>query len=85
MSEELINQSIARLEPVLQPINGGVGEDISYDENFEKIKSETEKISSLTGEKPNWRRGRRPSPRSSPSRSWAPAASCCRPRAISPG
>lgn len=54
MSEELIAAAIARMEDLLQPINGGVGEDISYDERFDEIKNQTEKLSSLTGETCNW-------------------------------
>jgi type VI secretion system protein VasJ len=54
MSEELIAASKERVAELLQPINGGPGEDVSYDDKFEALKAETEKIASLTGEKPNW-------------------------------
>jgi len=54
MSEELYAQSKERIADLLEPINGGVGEDISYDEKFEEIKGETEKLSSLTGESCSW-------------------------------
>ncbi len=54
MSEELIAASKERIADLLEPVNGGAGEDISYDEKFEEIKAEVEKISSLAGETPNW-------------------------------
>ncbi|HZO12586.1 MAG TPA: type VI secretion system protein TssA [Polyangiaceae bacterium] len=54
MSEELLNASKGRIQELLQPVNGGVGEDISYDEKFEQIKTETEKLASLTGERCDW-------------------------------
>jgi type VI secretion system protein VasJ len=54
MSEELLNESKARLEDLLAPINGGVGDDVSYDEKFEAIKLEIDKLSSLAGDSCNW-------------------------------
>ena len=54
MSEELIQAAKERIADLLEPINGGTGEDISYDEKFEELKSEVEKIASLAGETPNW-------------------------------
>ncbi len=52
--EELLAASKSRIENILEPINGGVGEDISYDDRFEELKNETEKLSSLTGETVSW-------------------------------
>ncbi|MBW2459853.1 MAG: type VI secretion system protein TssA, partial [Deltaproteobacteria bacterium] len=54
MSEELLAASKERIADLLEPIAGGVGEDISYDEQFEEIKNETEKLASLTGESCDW-------------------------------
>ena len=54
MSEELTAQSLERIAELLAPVNGGPGEDISYDDKFEAIKAETEKLASLTGESPSW-------------------------------
>jgi type VI secretion system protein VasJ len=54
MSEELINAAKARVADVVAKINGGMGEDISYDEKFEEIKAQAEKLSSVTGEQPDW-------------------------------
>lgn len=54
MSEELIAASKERIADLLEPINGGAGEDVSYDDKFEIIKAEVEKIASLAGEAPNW-------------------------------
>jgi len=54
MSEELLAASKERVADLLEKINGGAGEDISYDEKFEEIKTETEKLSSVTGEQPDW-------------------------------
>jgi type VI secretion system protein VasJ len=54
MSEELINESKGRIEDLLAPINGGAGEDVSYDEKFEQIKLEIDKLSSLAGDSCNW-------------------------------
>ncbi len=54
MSEELLAAAKERIKSLLEPINGGTGEDISYDEKFDEIKAETEKLSSLAGEECNW-------------------------------
>ncbi len=54
MSEELLTASVSRLEDLLAPINGGVGDDVSYDEKFEAIKLEIDKLSSLAGDACNW-------------------------------
>ena len=52
--EEVIAASKARIESLLVPVNGGVGDDVSYDEKFEALKTETDKLQSLTGEQVNW-------------------------------
>ncbi|MBM4360639.1 MAG: type VI secretion system protein TssA, partial [Deltaproteobacteria bacterium] len=54
MSEELLQESLGRIEDLLAPINGGTGEDVSYDEKFEQVKLEVDKLSSLAGESCNW-------------------------------
>ena len=54
MNEELLNASKERISDLLEKINGGMGEDISYDEQFEELKQEAEKLSSVSGEQPNW-------------------------------
>ncbi len=53
-AEEFINAAKERLGELLEPINGGMGEDISYDEQFDEIKAETEKIQSLEGDTCDW-------------------------------
>ncbi len=53
-AEEILAASKARIETLLAPIDGGVGEDISYDPSFEEIKDEVEKLQSLSGETVNW-------------------------------
>ena len=52
--DPLIAASAQRIADLLEPINGGVGEDVSYDEKFDEIKNETEKLSSLSGETCDW-------------------------------
>jgi type VI secretion system protein VasJ len=54
MSEALLQAAEARIASLLEPIQGGVGEDVSYDEKFGQIKAETEKIASLSGAMPDW-------------------------------
>ena len=39
---------------MLAPIGGGVGEDISYDERFEALKNEVDKLQALEGGKVDW-------------------------------
>ncbi|MBK6520715.1 MAG: hypothetical protein IPG04_42965 [Polyangiaceae bacterium] len=48
-AEDVINAAKARLEGALAPIDGGVGEDASYDEAFEAIKTELDRASSIDG------------------------------------
>jgi len=52
--EDVINATKEKLEAVLAPIDGGAGADISYDEGFEKVKSEVEKMTSMSGGKTDW-------------------------------
>lgn len=52
--EEILAASKARLESLLAPVNGGVGDDVSYDSQFESAKNEVDKLQSLTGEQCNW-------------------------------
>lgn len=52
--DEVLAEARARLESVLAPINGGVGEDASYDEGFETIKRELDKANALEGGSTDW-------------------------------
>jgi type VI secretion system protein VasJ len=52
--EELITAAKDRIADLIEPIDGGVGQDVTYDEKFEQIKSETDKLASLTGEVCDW-------------------------------
>lgn len=52
--DPLVAAAMQRIGDLLEPINGGVGEDVSYDEKFDEIKNETEKLSSLSGETCDW-------------------------------
>src|SRR3954452_10129884 len=53
-AQDVIDASKAKLEAMLAPIDGGAGADISYDEGFEKVKSEVEKMTSMSGGKVDW-------------------------------
>ncbi|NUP10761.1 MAG: type VI secretion system protein TssA [Polyangiaceae bacterium] len=53
--DEVLSETKSRLEPVLAPINGGVGEDASYDEAFEAIKMELDRASSIEGGSTDWK------------------------------
>src|SRR6185437_2171298 len=52
--DDVINESKAKLESLIAPIDGGAGADISYDELFEKVKAEVEKLTSMSGGKVDW-------------------------------
>src|ERR1700742_962219 len=52
--EDGVNASKAQLEPLRAPINGAAGADISYDEMFDKVKAEVEKMTSMSGGKVDW-------------------------------
>lgn len=54
MSEELIQAADERIADLLEPVDGGVGEDVSYDEKFDEIRNETEKMQSLSGGTVDW-------------------------------
>src|SRR5689334_22354784 len=51
---DVISESKGRLETLLEPINGGVGADVTYEEIFEKLKNEVDKTTSLSGGKIDW-------------------------------
>jgi type VI secretion system protein VasJ len=53
-AEDAINEAKSRIEAMLAPINGGVGEDASYDELFEGIKTEIDKVNALEGGSTDW-------------------------------
>ncbi len=52
--DEVLSEAKARLEAAIAPINGGVGEDASYDEAFEQIKTELDRASSIEGGSTDW-------------------------------
>jgi type VI secretion system protein VasJ len=52
--DEALTESRTRIAPLLEPVAGGVGEDISYDPQFEAIKAEIDKLQSLEGAKVDW-------------------------------
>lgn len=53
--EDVLNAAKERLDAILAPINGGVGEDASYDEAFEAIKTELDRGSSIEGGSTDWK------------------------------
>ena len=53
-AEDVIEEIKGRLETLIAPINGGVGADVSYDETFDLVKNEVEKMQSLAGGKVDW-------------------------------
>ncbi|WP_437938949.1 nSTAND1 domain-containing NTPase [Sorangium sp. So ce341] len=55
-AEDAISQASSRLEPLLDPIDGGVGIDVTYDESFEVLKNEIGKMQSLAGRGVDWQR-----------------------------
>jgi type VI secretion system protein VasJ len=52
--EDVISDVKSRLEALLAPISGGVGVDVSYDEAFEMMKNEVDKLQALSGGKVDW-------------------------------
>ena len=53
-ADVVIQDARSRLGALLEPIAGGVGADVSYDEIFENLKNEVDKLQSLAGLKPDW-------------------------------
>jgi type VI secretion system protein VasJ len=53
-AEDVIADAKNRLEALIAPIHGGAGADVSYDEAFELMKGEVDKLQSLTGGKVDW-------------------------------
>ena len=53
-AEDKISASKEKLSSLIEPINGGVGDDVSYDEMFEKVKLEVDKMTSMAGGKVDW-------------------------------
>ena len=53
-AEDVIADAKNRLEALIAPINGGAGADVSYDEAFEAMKNEVDKLQSLSGGKVDW-------------------------------
>lgn len=52
--DDLISEYKTKISALIEPINGGVGADISYDEAFDKLKNEVDKMQSLAGGKIDW-------------------------------
>src|SRR6516162_5130723 len=52
--DDVINATKEKLDSLLAPIDGGAGADISYDELFDKVKTEVEKLTSMSGGKVDW-------------------------------
>jgi type VI secretion system protein VasJ len=53
-ADDVLAEVRTKLEPLLAPINGGVGDDISYDEAFEAVKNEIDKQNSFDGGTIDW-------------------------------
>src|SRR5690349_680091 len=53
--EDVISQAKSRIEALVEPVNGGVGEDVSYDELFDAMKVELDKLTAVDGGKPDWK------------------------------
>ena len=53
-ADDAINEAKTRIEAMVAPVNGGVGEDASYDEAFEAIKTEIDKVNALEGGTTDW-------------------------------
>ena len=53
-AEDVINETRGRLEALLAPIDGGVGQDVSYDTTFEAMKAEVDKLQAIEGGKLDW-------------------------------
>lgn len=52
--DDVLTEAKTRLEAALAPIDGGVGEDASYDEAFEQIKAELDRGSAIDGGTTDW-------------------------------
>src|SRR5262245_59335429 len=53
-AHDAIKESLSRIEALIAPVNGGVGSDLTYDEAFETMKNEVDKLQSLSGGKVDW-------------------------------
>ena len=51
---DALDAAKSRLSAMLEPISGGVGADATYDELFEAIKTEVDKMQSIEGGKVDW-------------------------------
>ena len=52
--DDVINESKSRLEALIAPINGGVGVDVSFEDQFDRAKFEVDKMTSMEGGKVEW-------------------------------
>jgi type VI secretion system protein VasJ len=52
--DDVLAASKERLSALLEPIGGGVGADVTYDEQFEAIKNEVDKLQSIEQVKVDW-------------------------------
>ncbi len=53
-ADEAIAQVKTKLEPLIAPVNGGVGDDLSYDEALEALRAEIDKVNQIDGGKIDW-------------------------------
>src|SRR5688572_23225148 len=53
-ADEAIAQVKTKIEPLLAPVNGGVGDDLSYDEALEALRAEIDKVNQIDGGKIDW-------------------------------
>ncbi|NUO54953.1 MAG: type VI secretion system protein TssA [Polyangiaceae bacterium] len=53
-ADEAIAQVKTKLEPLMAPVNGGVGDDLSYDEALEALRAEIDKVNQIDGGKIDW-------------------------------
>ena len=52
--DDVINQSKSRLEALTAPIDGGAGADVSFEDQFDRVKNEVDKMTSMEGGKVEW-------------------------------
>ena len=53
-SADVISAASAKLQSLVAPVDGGAGADVSYDERFESLKGEVEKMTSIAGGRVDW-------------------------------
>ena len=53
-ADEFIAAARERLSDLISPIDGGPGADVSYDESFETMKGEVDKMQAIEGGRVDW-------------------------------